>query len=185
MGFIHTFTVPYSPEMNGPGERSGGVLTLQARALIKEGKLLDKLWPEAIAAAIYLLNRTPTRLENGSWIVPWEETRGFVDRAEIPRTSLANIRADSAADQGVGIEEENKGYSGDLTPETPISMLEGSSPAQTDLDKATDKVEDVDRAALDIGNIVNGPRARRQRRDKDFAYKTTTSVDSNTTSVTL
>ncbi|KAJ5661206.1 uncharacterized protein N7484_000578 [Penicillium longicatenatum] len=43
MGFIYTFTVPYSPEMNGPGERSGGVLTLRARALIKEGKLPDKL----------------------------------------------------------------------------------------------------------------------------------------------
>ncbi|KAJ5644256.1 uncharacterized protein N7484_006763 [Penicillium longicatenatum] len=247
MGFIHTFTVPYSLEMNGPGERSGGVLTLRARALIKEGKLPDKLWPEAVAAAVYLLNRTPTRLENGSWIVPWEEARRFglneqvtdteltdealglsptaggADDAQDPakdvldtspptngdspeqdeiqdlnRTNIEekapygqenttwtpprSLGADSAADQGVGIEEEeNEGYSGDLTLETPVSMLEGSSPARTDPDEAVDEVEDVDRAALDIGNIVNGPRVRRQRRDEDFAYKTTTSADGDTT----
>ncbi|KAJ5631913.1 uncharacterized protein N7484_012013 [Penicillium longicatenatum] len=76
--------------MNGPGERSGGVLTLRARALIKEGKLPDKLWPEAIATAVYLLNRTLTRLESGNWIVPWEEARQFVDKSELPKTSLAN-----------------------------------------------------------------------------------------------
>ncbi|KAJ6111048.1 hypothetical protein N7486_003283 [Penicillium sp. IBT 16267x] len=358
MGFVHTFTVPYSPEMNGPGERSGGMLTLRARALIKEGKLPDKLWPEAIPTAVYLLNRTPTRLEDGKWIVPWEEARQFVDQAELPRTSLANIRlygslaycripnlprldkmrsraevgylvgyvasniwriwmphrgqvrmvrdavfdesrrfsaenlpdepvkmplpqdlqptiiedgkevesilqgliehvgdigstndalglspaaggADdaqgpakdmldapqptdgdssepkeiqdldytngrekdpyghgstsrtpprspgsvSAADQGVGMEED--GYGGDLTPETPVSLPEMRSQTQSDSDVAEDVVEDVDRAALDIGNIVEGPRMRRPRRDEDFAYRTTTSADDDTTSVTL
>ncbi|KAJ6088976.1 hypothetical protein N7499_003084 [Penicillium canescens] len=91
MGCIHTFTVPYSPEMNGPGERSGGVLIKRARALLKEGKLPEKLWPEAINAAVYLLNRTPTRVD-GKWIIPWEEARKFIDNSEKPKTSLSNVR---------------------------------------------------------------------------------------------
>lgn len=91
MGCIHTFTVPYSPEMNGPGERSGGVLIKRARALLKEGKLPEKLWPEAVNAAVYLLNRTPTRVD-GNWIIPWEEARKFIDDSEKPKTSLANVR---------------------------------------------------------------------------------------------
>jgi hypothetical protein len=92
MGFVHTFTVPYSPEMNGPAERSGGVLIKRARALIKEGKLPEKLWPEATAAAVYLLNRTPIRLDDGNWIIPWEEARQYIDQSEKPKTSLANLR---------------------------------------------------------------------------------------------
>ncbi|KAJ6114763.1 hypothetical protein N7486_000541 [Penicillium sp. IBT 16267x] len=356
MGFVHTFTVPYSPEMNGPGERSGGVLTLRARALIKEGKLPAKLWPEAIAAAVYLLNRTPTRLEDGTWIVPWEEARQFGNQEEQPQTSLANLRlygslaycripnlprldkmrsraeigylvgyvasniwkiwmphrgqvrmvrdavfdesrrysaekqpdkdvqmplpqgpqptiiaekdeveailqglneqvenngstndalglsptaggADepqdpakdvldvppptdgdsseqeeiqdlsytnggekdpyghgnasktpprspgnvSAADQGVGVDAEENGNRGDLTPETPISMREESPRVGPD----PDEVEDVDQAALDIRNIVDRPRVRRPRRDEDYAYRTTTLADDDTTSVSL
>jgi hypothetical protein len=43
----------------------------------------------------------------------------------------------------------------------------------------------VDRAALDIGNIMEGPRVRRPWRDEDFAYRTTTLVDDDTTSVSL
>ncbi|KAJ5631163.1 uncharacterized protein N7484_011263 [Penicillium longicatenatum] len=64
-------------------------------------------------------------------------------------------------------------------------MRETSELARLDLDEDEDEVEDVDGVALDIGNIVNGPRMRRQRRDEDFAYRTTTLVDDDTTSVTL
>ncbi|KAJ5771802.1 hypothetical protein N7520_002331 [Penicillium odoratum] len=101
LGCVHTFTVPYTPEMNGPGERAGGVIILRARALLKEGKLPDKLWPEAVKAAVYLLNRTPTRLEDGTWIVPWDEARRFIGfnqgtegtPVNTPtKTSLANIK---------------------------------------------------------------------------------------------
>ncbi|KAJ5642646.1 hypothetical protein N7490_006646 [Penicillium lividum] len=101
LGCVHTFTVPYTPEMNGPGERAGGVIILRARALLKEGKLPDKLWPEAVKAAVYLLNRTPTRLEDGTWIVPWDEARRFIGfnqgtegtPVNTPtKTSLANVK---------------------------------------------------------------------------------------------
>jgi hypothetical protein len=84
----------------------------------------------------------------------------------------------SAADQGVGIQED--GYGEDLTPEIPISIQEESPQAGTD----SDEVEDVDQAALDIRNIVDGPRTRRPRRDEDFAYRTTL-ADDDTTSVSL
>ncbi|KAJ5642759.1 hypothetical protein N7490_006759 [Penicillium lividum] len=78
LGCVHTFTVPYTPKINGPGKRAGGVIILRARALLKEGKLPNKLWPEAVKAVVYLLNRTPTRLEDRTWIVPWDEAQRFI-----------------------------------------------------------------------------------------------------------
>lgn len=98
---------------------------------------------------------------------------------QTPPRSRGNV---SAVDQGVGIEEDR--YGGDLTPETPESLPEMHPQTQLDLDKTKDVVEDMDRAALDIGNIVEGPRRRRPRRDEDFAYRTTL-ADGDTTSAIL
>ncbi|KAJ5642838.1 hypothetical protein N7490_006838 [Penicillium lividum] len=77
LGCLHIFTVPHCPEMNGPAERSGGLIVKRARALLHEGKLPFQLWPEAVYTAAYLLNRTPTKTSDG-WIVPWDEARKFI-----------------------------------------------------------------------------------------------------------
>ena len=63
---------PGLPEMNGPAERSGGVVVRTARALINDTELPHNLWPEAMYAAAYILNRTPTKITN-QWIIPWKE----------------------------------------------------------------------------------------------------------------
>ena len=90
-GFIHTFTVPYSPEMNGPGERSGSLIVQRIRALLFEGNIPWKLWPETLQAAIWLINRTPTRGSNGKWFIPWDEARSFA-QGHKPKISLANVK---------------------------------------------------------------------------------------------
>jgi hypothetical protein len=47
----------------GP-KRAGGVIILKATSLLKDSKLLEKLWPEAVIIVEYLLNRIPTRALN-------------------------------------------------------------------------------------------------------------------------
>ncbi|KAJ6103817.1 hypothetical protein N7486_004039 [Penicillium sp. IBT 16267x] len=103
---------------------------------------------------------------------------GHGNASKTPPRSPGNV---SAADQGVGVDAEENGNRGDLTPETPISMREESPRVGPD----PDEVEDVDQAALDIRNIVDRPRVRRPRRDEDYAYRTTTLADDDTTSVSL
>lgn len=92
MGFVVTHTVVHSAEMNGPGERSGGVVIHKARKLRIEGQLPEGLWPEMVYAAVYILNRTPTHLEDGSWIVPWDEARSHLDQNFVRKSDLSCLR---------------------------------------------------------------------------------------------
>jgi hypothetical protein len=92
-GFIITHTIPQHAEMNGPGERSGGVITMKARKLRIEGKLPEALWPEMVMAAAWILNRTPTYLKDKSqWIVPWDEARALLDADGVKKSDLSGIR---------------------------------------------------------------------------------------------
>lgn len=53
-------SAPYTAAQN-PSERAGGLLTTMARCMAIEGNLPEGLWPELVATAAYLLNRSPTR----------------------------------------------------------------------------------------------------------------------------
>lgn len=64
-GYIIEHTLPSHPEMNGPAERSRGVVVRTARVLINDTDLPRNLWPEAMYAATYILNRLPTKVSNG------------------------------------------------------------------------------------------------------------------------
>ncbi|KGO52526.1 hypothetical protein PEX2_081370 [Penicillium expansum] len=70
------YTIEHSPpgllEMNGPAERSGGMVVRTARVLINDTDLPHNLWPEAMYAAAYILNRILTKVHN-QWIIPWKE----------------------------------------------------------------------------------------------------------------
>ena len=84
---------PNLPEMNGPAERSGGIIVRTARALMNDTGLPRNLWPEAIYSATYILNRMPTMIDN-QWIVPWNELmkQAAPDGVRDQRVNLSNIR---------------------------------------------------------------------------------------------
>jgi hypothetical protein len=63
-------TVPGTPEQNGFSERSGGVISGRARALIIDSRLPTGMWPEAYKSAVFILNRTPTK--QLGWKTPYE-----------------------------------------------------------------------------------------------------------------
>jgi hypothetical protein len=91
MGFIIEHSVVGTPEMNSFAERSGGVIITTARALLLDAGLPKTLWPEAVKAAIWIINRSPTKLPDGRWIVPYAEA---MENGKIPkqRINLANLK---------------------------------------------------------------------------------------------
>jgi hypothetical protein len=88
-GFIIEHSVVGTPEQNGFAERSGGVVITVARALIADAGLPKNLWPEAVRAAVWIINRSPTKLPDGRWIIPYQEA--FLNQPQ-QRVNLANLR---------------------------------------------------------------------------------------------
>ena len=64
-GIVIETTAPYSPSQHGTAERFNRTLLELARAMLIEKKLPPFLWPEAVAHAAYIRNRSPTRALDG------------------------------------------------------------------------------------------------------------------------
>lgn len=69
-GIIFEPSAPRTQQQNGGAERSGGMVKAVAATLRAAAKFPEFLWPEIVAAAIYLLNRTPKQRLN--WKSPYE-----------------------------------------------------------------------------------------------------------------
>ena len=84
---------PSLPEMNGPAERSGGMIVRNGRALLNGTNLPHNLWPETMYASAYMMNRTPTKMD-GKWIIPWKELMRYAapDGLKDQIVNLSNIR---------------------------------------------------------------------------------------------
>ena len=86
-------TPPGLPEMNGPAERSGGMIVRNGRALLNDTNLPHNLWPETMYASAYMMNRTPTKVGD-KWIIPWKELmlHAAPDGLKDQVINLSNIR---------------------------------------------------------------------------------------------
>ena len=60
-GIRRPMTVPRSPQQNGVAERKNRTILNMARSMLKIKKLPKEFWAEAVACAVYLSNRSPTR----------------------------------------------------------------------------------------------------------------------------
>lgn len=58
---IHETSTAYTPQQNGLAERSNRTLIEAVRCLLADSKLPHRLWTEAAATAIYVMNRTLRR----------------------------------------------------------------------------------------------------------------------------
>ena len=76
-------TPPYTPQHNGVAERANRTLMDEVRALLTSANLSHSFWALALQAAVYLRNRSPTRIVVG--MTPFE---AFTGR----RPSLGNLR---------------------------------------------------------------------------------------------
>lgn len=73
-GISRHFSAPYSPQQNGVVERRNRTLIEMSRSLLKEMKMPNYFWGEAVRHSTYLLNRLPTRALTG--ITPYEAWSG-------------------------------------------------------------------------------------------------------------
>lgn len=64
-GIKHNCTTPYSPQQTGVVERWNQTIVEMARCSLKSMRVPSKFWGEAVKAAVYLLNQSPTKSLNG------------------------------------------------------------------------------------------------------------------------
>lgn len=70
-GIRRHLTVPYTPQQNGVAERANRTLVEMARCMLLSSNLPESLWGEAINTAVYLRNRSPTKLLSSTPYEAW------------------------------------------------------------------------------------------------------------------
>ena len=60
-GIRRQLTTPYTPQQNGVAERANRTLVEMARAMLVHAGLNEKFWAEAVATAVYIRNRLPSK----------------------------------------------------------------------------------------------------------------------------
>ncbi|EDN10858.1 predicted protein [Histoplasma mississippiense (nom. inval.)] len=88
LGLEIEYSSEYIHEQNGAAERAGAIITTRARTLRIESLLPQSLFPEIAIAAVYLLNRTPTKMLG--WKSP---LRALEEYLHIEQHSCAHLRA--------------------------------------------------------------------------------------------
>ncbi|KAM2704063.1 hypothetical protein EV2_005584 [Malus domestica] len=61
-GIIHQTITPFTPQQNGVSERKNRQIMEVARSLMFDKCVLNHLWGHAVLAAVYLINRVPSRV---------------------------------------------------------------------------------------------------------------------------
>ena len=75
-GILHVFSPPYTPERNGVAERNGGSIIEDTRTMLIQASAPSYLYGEAMAYAVCIKNRTPTRFNDGSHCSRLEKWHG-------------------------------------------------------------------------------------------------------------
>uniref|UniRef100_A0A093UNR6 Retrovirus-related Pol polyprotein from transposon TNT 1-94 n=2 Tax=Talaromyces marneffei PM1 TaxID=1077442 RepID=A0A093UNR6_TALMA len=83
-------SAPYSPQQNGPAERSGGVIIAMARTILTEANLPENLWPLAIDHIVYLLQRLPKK--KLGWKTPYELIQSITRLEKSMTLNLGHIK---------------------------------------------------------------------------------------------
>ena len=118
-GIRHELTIPKTPEQNGVAERLNRTLVEMARSMLLDAKLSKKLWAEAIATAVYLKNRSPTKALKTTPYEAWHGTTPKVDHlrvfgsdayAHIPKDERSKFDSKSRKCVMVGYGTVTKGY---------------------------------------------------------------------------
>lgn len=79
-GVKQQFTAPYSPQQNGVAERKNRTVMEMARTILKQLNTPLEFWAEAVATAVYILNRSPTSALDR--LTPHEALTGYKPKVD-------------------------------------------------------------------------------------------------------
>lgn len=83
-GIRRFLTVPRSPQQNGVAERKNRTVLNMARSILKNKKMPKEFWAEAVACAVYLINRCPTKgLKDRTPLEAWSGKKPDVSHLRI------------------------------------------------------------------------------------------------------
>ncbi|KAH9681844.1 hypothetical protein KPL71_027113 [Citrus sinensis] len=119
-GIRRPLTVPRSPQQNGVAERKNRTILDMARSMLKSKRLPKEFWAEAVACAVYLSNRSPTRSVWGktpqeAWSgrkpgITHLRVFGSIAHVHVPDESRAKLDDKSEKFIFIGYENNSKGY---------------------------------------------------------------------------
>ena len=119
-GVRHECTIPKTPQQNGVAERLNRTLVEVSRSMLLDAKLSHSFWAEAVATAVYLRNRCPTKAVDG--MTPYEAWYGEKPNVEHLRVFGCDVYAHVPKDERgkfdskarkcilLGYGQETKGY---------------------------------------------------------------------------
>jgi hypothetical protein len=119
-GIKKQFTTSYTPQQNGVAERKNRTIMEMARSMLKGKNLSNEYWAEAVACAVYILNRSPTKIVRN--MVPQEawsgkhhsvshfKVFGCIAYAHIPKQTRSKLDDKSEKCIFIGYDEQSKAY---------------------------------------------------------------------------
>ncbi|KAE8707740.1 TMV resistance protein N-like [Hibiscus syriacus] len=119
-GIRRPMTVLRSPQQNGVAERKNRTILDMARSMLKSKKLPKEFWAEAVACAVYLTNRSPTRSVWGktpqeTWSgrkpgISHLKTFGSIAHVHVPDERRTKLDDKSESFIFIGYDANSKGY---------------------------------------------------------------------------
>ena len=118
-GIRHELTVPKTPQQNGVAERLNRTLVETARSMLLDAKLPKRFWAEAISTAVYLKNRSPSKVTNMTPFEGWHGRKPKVNHfrvfgsdayALIPKDERAKFDSKTRKCILLGYGSATKGY---------------------------------------------------------------------------
>ncbi|BBH07457.1 BURP domain-containing protein [Prunus dulcis] len=90
-GIWKQLTASYSPQQNGIAERKNRTIVEMATSMMNEKGLPKRFWAEAVFTAVYILNRSPTKVVKNK--TPFEAWSGFKPSLIVSRDVVFNEKA--------------------------------------------------------------------------------------------
>lgn len=119
-GIRHERSVPKTPEQNGKAERLNRTLLESVRSMLADSGLAKKFWAEAMATAVFLRNRSPTKtLQDVTPAEAWSGRKPDVSLlkvfgcrayAHVPRSERGKLDPKTRNCWMMGYGDSTKGY---------------------------------------------------------------------------
>lgn len=119
-GIKRELTIPYTPQHNGVVERKNRTVMNLTRSMLQDRDLPNFLWAEAVATAVYVINRSPTKaLTNQTPVEAWTGKKPTVSHMKIIGCvayglipSQLNKKLDNKSEKSIfiGYSSQSSGY---------------------------------------------------------------------------